>query len=239
MTKQIPKKPIEFPRAPRLRERGNAFLFILLGVILFGALAFVVARGMRSETTGNLTKRKAQLAALDTLNYAQKLGRAVNRLQRRNISENDISFDNASVAGYAHTPVQPDSNKIFHHSGGRVTWQEPFQDANDGSSWLFTGETCIVNIGTGGAGCDTNTVSDEELLAVLPNLDQGVCEEINDRLGITGIPANAGTGYSTTKFTGTYQDDTVPENMDGLTSGCFDGGAGQSGYHFYYVLIER
>lgn len=221
-------------------QRGNAFFLVLLGVILFAALAFTVSRGLRSDTTGKMTGQRAALAASDVLNYAQKMERGVNRIRRRNVSENDISFANDIVSGFEHSSAQPVRHRLFHPQGGNLSWQSPSADVNDGSEWHFTGATCIIDIGSAASGCESNSSNrDEALIAVLPNLAESVCSEINNRLGITGIPANSGTGYSTTLFTGAFADGTVIDNMDSFPQGCFNGGASQTGYHFYKVLLAR
>lgn len=221
-------------------ESGNVFLFVFLGVVLFATLAFTISRGMRSDTAIAMSDREVELAASDIMSYAQRLERGVSRLRRRSVSESDISFH---VANWGHTDYQhgqPDKNQIFHPSGGAVSWKEAPQGSNDGSVWHFTGSTCIGDIGTGAAGCESDAdATNEELIAVLPGLVQSICQEINDKLEITGIPANTGTGYSTTEFVGTYADGTIPDNMDGFNAGCFDGGASQTGFHFYHVLIAR
>ncbi len=221
--------------AKRHNEKGNAFFLILIGVILFAALSFSVARGIRSEGTSNLTKRQADLAATDIVSHAQRLERAVSQLRRKNISENDISFDNPKVSGYAHTPPLADTNKIFNLAGGGAAWKSPMQNVNDGSEWLFTGNTCIPGIGAGSTGCHSDTISNEELLAVLPNLTQTVCEAINSKLGISGIPTDSGGSYSTTKFTGTFGDGTEIILPSTYETACYS----NSGYHFYAVLLVR
>jgi hypothetical protein len=215
-------------------ERGNVFLFVLLGLILFAALAFVVSRGMRSETTTGISQRQAELAAVDILDYAQRLQRAVAKLSSRGVSENDIDFTNTVVAGYGHTPATPLTSRIFEKTGGSVSWKEPEERANDGSHWMFTGETCIVDIGTGGTGCETDADNNEELLAVLPNLKLSVCTEINKRLNITPMPSGGST--STSQFTGSYGDDSTPTGTDGLSTACFVSGGN---YTFYSVLLAR
>lgn len=215
-------------------QSGNVFLVVLIGVILFAALAYVVSRGLRSDTTTGISKRQAELAAVDLLDYGQRLERAVTKLSQRGVSENDLDFTNDTVAGYPHTPVQADSHKIFHVSGGHVSWKNPEPDVNDGSPWLFTGDTCIIGVGTGNAGCDSDSASNEELLAILPNIKQSVCEEINRRLNIATMPS--GGTLSATKFTGAYADGALPVGADGLTAACVSIGGN---YSFYYVLLAR
>lgn len=224
----------------RSSEKGNVFIFVILGVALFATLAFTISRSMRSETATDMSKREIELAVADILTYTQKLERAVSRLQRRSVSESDISFHASNWGHNNYEHAQPDKHKIFHPEGGAVSWRSPADGVNDGSPWLFTGETCIVNIGTGVAGCEGDTDStNEELLAVLPRVTKGLCDELNRKLGIAGIPLNAGTGFSTQEFDGAFSDGATPDNMDGLSAGCFEGGGAQTGYHFYHVLIAR
>ena len=75
-----------------------------------------------------------------------------------------------------------------------------------------------------------------------------VCEDINEKLGITnpsGPPVNNAFG-TTAQFTGTYDDgspgllgDNGEEvNFAGKPAGCFDGPPSGT-YHFYQVLIAR
>lgn len=221
-----------------LRESGNVFVIVILGVVLFGALMFIASRGM-NESPQSISDKRARIVAADVLDSAQKFERAVNRLLSRGVSESDISFENPIVAGYANVGCSVSSCKIFDPQGGGIGWSSPPQDANDGAQWLFTGQTCVSGVGEGGAGCEGDSLANEELLVVLPNIKKEVCAEINTRLGVTGIPVNAGDGYSATLFTGSFSDSAMPDNMDGRSAGCFEGGAGQPGYHFYAVLIAR
>ncbi|MCC7304950.1 MAG: hypothetical protein IT558_01685 [Alphaproteobacteria bacterium] len=215
-------------------ESGNVFLIILLGIALFAALAFTVSRSMRSESAATMSKRQAELAASDIMTYAQRLERAVSKLRSRNVSENDLDFTNAVVAGYPHGVVQPDEHKIFQKSGGGVNWQSPPSNVNDGSDWLFTGATCVPGVGSGSTGCESDGTSNEELLAVLPNLKLIACEEINRRLGISAMPA--GGTVSNTKFTGSFSDSAAPVGADGKNAACIESGGN---YYFYYVLLAR
>lgn len=228
----------------RNNESGNAFLIILLGVVLFGALAFTMSRSMRSTTTETLSARDADLAASDIMNYAQEVERAVSKLRGKGISENDLSFENTVVtSGYAHTPAVPVTSRIFHTSGANLSWRSPPPNANDGSEWHFTGSSCVINLGTGGAGCDSDGISNEELLAVLYYVNHAVCEQINKKLGIGAIPVNsAEDGPSETKFTGALQGDTPIDFGAARSTACIEGdknGDDVPDYHFYHALIVR
>lgn len=224
--------------ANRKTESGNVFIFILLGVVLFAALSFTVARGMRGDTVSTMSEREAVLAASDILNYAQKLERAVNRIRSRGVSESDISFENTGVAGYTNANCTDNACRIFASSGGAASWKSPPSGANDGSDWVMTGQSCIEDLGTGAAGCGSDgNGSNEELLAILPNVATNLCTAINDRLGISGIPADGGGGVSSTKFTGSFADGTEVSLPGGPhDAACFSFGGNN---YFYAVLLAR
>jgi hypothetical protein len=220
---------------PGFKESGNVFIIILVAVALFAALGFTMSRGMRSDTTTQMSDQRVALSASTILTSGQKIERAVSRLRRKGISENDISFDQSFVAGYNHG--QPDTNKVFNPTGGSISWQTPPENANDGSDWLFTGATCIAGMGAGATGCDTDTTANEELIAVLPNLLESVCSEINDRLEIAGIPADTGGGASTTQYVGAFADGTEIILAGGpFNAACYSRGGS---FTYYQILIER
>jgi len=220
-------------------QSGNVFVFILLGVVLFTALAFTVSRGFRGENTNRMSEREITLAASDILSYAQRIERAVATVRGKNVSESDISFENPVVPGYGHTPAQPAKHQIFNAAGGGARWVPAQTGANDGSPWVITGETCVVGLGTDAADCSigTNTTANEDLILMLPNVDTGLCEALNERLNITGpIPADAGTGISTTLYTGDFDNGTEINLTPPRRSACFSFGGNN---YFFTVLLQR
>ncbi len=217
-------------------EQGNVFMFILLGVALFGALAFFISRGLRSENTTAMSERQAELLAVDVLDYGQKLARGVNRLRQKGVSENDIDFDNPDVTGYDHTPAQPATHNVFTPSGGGVPWKMPAPKTNDGSAWAFTGASCIADMGTGATGCGSDGDPNEELIAYLPNISAAVCRSIDQKLGIGAIPSDSGGGASPVKFQGVYTDGTEIITGASRDAACFERGGS---YFYYVVLIAR
>lgn len=181
----------------RSRERGNVFIFILLGVVLFAALSYTVARGMRGDTVSSMSERQEDLAITEIVNYAQRMENAISRLRRKGCSENDISFEQASVAGYTNAGSPGDNTcHVFHTSGGRMKWTDPPDGFNDGSPWLFTGSVRIYDLGPG-----------MELLMLLPRISQQSCMKINDRLNINNVANDAPEGIvslAENKFQGSF-----------------------------------
>jgi hypothetical protein len=223
----------------RKQESGNVFLFILIGIVLFAAITYVMSSSMSSQGTSRLSARQADLAVSEVMDFTRKLERAVNTMRRNGISESDISFENGGSFVNASCNDASDQNfpacQIFNPLGAGLSMQDIPPNINDGSAWHFTGRTCIE--GGSATGCDTDGVSNEELLAVLPNLDEQVCTLINQRLNITSIPADTGGGYSSSAFTGTYSDDSEIILAGGpYSSACF---SRLGSFHFYTLLIQR
>ncbi|MCD8566658.1 MAG: hypothetical protein LRY36_01845 [Alphaproteobacteria bacterium] len=220
-------------------ESGNVFIFILLGVVLFAALAFTMSRGFRGDTTTRMSERELTLAASDILSYTQRLEQAVSVVRGKGVSENDISFENPEIGGYEHGTPAPAEHQVFNAAGGRARWQAAPQGANDGSSWVITGDTCLVGLGTDIAGCSDagDTTSNEDLIVMLANVDTALCAEIDNQLNITGgIPADTGTGVSTTQFTGTFANGKEIVLTSPRRTACFSNGGNN---YFYSVLIQR
>lgn len=225
------------PSLERASERGNVFIFILLGIVLFAALSFTISKGFRSQTTDTMSNRDAQLAASDIMDFAQSVERGINRLRRKAVSESDLSFDNDVIAGYAHSTPQPDNHHVFDTAGAGVTWRNPPAGANNGD-WIITGASCVTDLNNGGSGCDTDgNVRNEELLIVLPNVDQTVCEALNEKLNIAGVPANSREVHSTTPYRGAFTNSAEITVAGGPFSAVCYSISGAN--HFYYALMAR
>lgn len=215
-------------------EAGNALIFILIAVVLFGALTFTVSRGFQSETSTNMSDREYAVHAADILSYTQKIERTVNRMRQKGCSENEINFSYNGTSAYDFSTRN--KCKVFGSSGGSLEWQSPFPGVNDGTEWLITGSTCVEDLENGGSSCDSDSTSNEELIMILPNVTTGICTALNDKLSITSTPADSGDSYSSTEFVGTYADDTRIAIGDNYNSACYSYDGNK---HFYHVLIAR
>lgn len=232
------------PSRQRVSERGNVFVIILVGVALFAALAFTISRSMRSTTTTQMTERELLLAASEIIEYAQKIGRAVDRVRRKGCSETQISFENDIAGGYTPGAAPPPKCEVFSNAGGGISWQSPAQGVNNGSEWVITGGNRIKNIGDDAI---------RDLIIVLPYVDKDLCDTINERLGVslsTMPPVDTVNSDITTQFTGTFGSGSPviggtggagTPNFENISTVCYEGdNTPASGtYHFYHVLLAR
>lgn len=245
------------------RQKGNAMMFVLLGVVLFAALTFAFTRSTRNT---KISLEDAQFAAQQIISFARKVNQGVETVSVNNdCLSSQISFENTTVAGYTNAAA-PANKKchVFDRAGGVVAYEAPPAVAQDltaaaiaaavplaaGSmtgQYFFTGNICVDGIGTGAlATCATDTQSNEELLLILPWVNLEVCNTINAILGNSAAMMQDNNGsFGTTKFTGAFADGYAL-GQAGFTTykiGCYRSTSGVAspglGYHFYAVLQAR
>jgi hypothetical protein len=224
--------------AGRAGESGSAFIYIMVAVVLFGALMFAFARSARQGGAG-MTGQQLQLTAADITGYAQGIERAVGRVRLRGISENQISFANGHVAGYANPgDCGTDSCRVFTAGGGAAEWEDPNPQAGDAPvNWVITGADAVPGVGD-------DTAAD--LVLLLPGIRRDLCLKINGNLNVPnpggGPPADV-DGIDQTPFTGAFASPAAGRigdaaQLNGVRAGCFHDDASNSDV-FYDVLIER
>lgn len=240
-------------RTGRMGERGNAIWFILLAIALMAALTMTLTRG--SDTGGQSGDiERARVQASEIMRYASGLRTAVDQMNMRGVSENEISFENNFVSGYQNA-LCPDANgpcRVFGTGGAgqsyqqpRAAWLDAAQDTRASyGEWYITGDVCVQDVGSGSTGCNADSdTGNEDLVLILPWIKQDVCAQINATLSIPGIPVEAGAWSATwPKFQGSFVDG-VMLNQPGRVAGCIAGsGAAMppaNTYSFYQVLLAR
>lgn len=232
------------------QESGSALFYILIAIVLFAALSFAVAQMSRGGGEG-ASREVRRLQAAEILQYARGMQTAVRRMKIDGMDDAQVSFESAALgAGYNYASCG-DACKMFASSGGGMTYSEPAAEWLDqGQSagtnfgnWVFMGSNAVTGVGTDGGGADSS-----ELLMVLPWVEESLCTEINDMLGIDNPggdpPADTGNADLATKFVGAYaatQTIGGAAQIDGQRAGCFQGGGTPAAgtYHFFQVLIAR
>lgn len=247
-------------------QSGNALWFILLAIALLVTLTITITRTNEStEETGSRDRNRIQ--ASDILRQAKSIEQAVDQLRSRGVAENEISFENTAISGYANTKcgdsslnTDDDRCKIYHPAGAGLTYKVPSADWLDKQQsasplygeWYLYGTACIPGVGTGDTGCKLSQSSTDLILA-LPWIRRDLCIEINRLTGVENLsnptrpPVINGPAYKATldKFTGTFEAnseiDSGSASFTGHQSGCFEGDNANpnGGYHFYYAVIQR
>lgn len=231
------------------RESGNVLWYILIAVVLFGALSFAIAQSMRGGGS-TMDEERTKLSASEIVDYGTVLANAASQLRLRGVKADAISLENPAVAGYANANCADDTCKIFALDGGGVTYKAPSADWLDSAQsaqagygqWFFSGLNEVEQVGT-----DGSSAANKELIAFLPYVTRALCVALNQKVGVdnpSGDPpqeADAIGSYGT-PFAGAYSHGeilTLPEK--GKTAGCFEGGGTPAAgtYHYYQVLVAQ
>ena len=218
---------IQPQRHPR-SQSGNVFFIILIGIALFGALAFSLTRSTQTSTVTKMSERELLLNIADIRSYGQRLKRAVDKVRRNGCSENDISFVNTIVTEYAHASTVSDKCQIFNTSGGSASWQTSPIENRQYEIW---GSESVTGLGT---------ADKSELILTLSLTGYAnLCALYNEEHDLGSAIPNGTDDDNATRFTGTFTDaaPTILEFPGSLT-GCYNENA-SGDYTLYMVLLER
>ncbi len=229
----------------RYKENGNVLFLILIAVALFAALSYAITQSSRSGN-GDISKEKAALIASQITQYGASIESAVLRMRMSNgCSDTDISFETAlSAYDFTHTPPVADACKIFHPSGGGISFQTPIDWFDTSSSSYDPSEAAYVTWGNGEYNVQDIGTDAPDLVFSLWGLKKSVCNELNKKLGIiySGDDPPAETVNANVDYQGTYPATAVnvigstATALVGHSSGCF---SDPTGYVYYHVLIPR
>ena len=231
----LKKRIICSPCMSLKNESGNALFYILIAIALLASLSYAVSQSGRSSMK-NVGAERAKLMASEIIEYADTMTNAASQLKLRGFTDNQISFENASIAGYTNANCTDDTCKIFSPSGGGMSYTSPntLAVSNASEEWQISGAHNIEGTRT----------TDGDLVIYLNNIRDEVCETINELSDVSpagDFPQDA-TALTLTAFTGTYATGDAPNDDDASTqsadTACIEMTTPGT-YLFYKVLISR
>ncbi|MCK6418610.1 MAG: hypothetical protein L6Q57_06715 [Alphaproteobacteria bacterium] len=220
-------------------QSGNILFFILIAVVLLAGLTMVLSRSSTSvNQTGSVEHTIIDVSAIKR--YAAGLAAAVQALQSRGCSENDISFENPIVAGYENTGnPSNESCFVFSEEGAGLVWREPSE--TDIAITPGTNSGIVTGFAVSGIGAADAGNAGVDLL-YLAGVTEAQCTKINADAGIGGSVSTSIATW-TTPFLGSFTAGTVlgtggeADGIAGHESGCITM-TGSTGV-FYQVLLAR
>ena len=210
-------------------QNGNALWFILIAIGLMGLLTVMLSR--TSNTTNETgSYEQNQISASNVLSYAKSIENAVQSLILRGCSENEISFENNSVAGYANANAPTDQScHVFDAGGAGLVWED-FDPANPN---MITGSIAVTNLGS----------SNPELILSQGRLSEEQCKQANRSLGRSATaPTDTAIGTPvqyTGSFTGVVEFGDDDASLVEQRSFCISYGDAVDRYYLYHVLVVR
>jgi hypothetical protein len=222
----------------RSSESGNVIVFILMAVVLIGIVTVAIRSG--GGERANIDAETLIIRAAETRQHASEFERAVAFLLQSGVSESAVRFAHADApSDYGNINVDP-QNQVFSRNGGGAAYRAPPPGVQGtAATWEFYGNTALPQVGSNRA----------ELIAVLPNVTEAFCTEINKGSNnsqpipdddATCIHTGAAVRFSSSNLF----NDSTPNTLNGTfanlpaTQGCVRC-TGSGTYQFFHTLLAR
>ena len=232
----------------RSGEKGNVLFLILIAVALFAALSYAVTQSTRSGG-GSTEREQSVLSGASMTQHPTALRTAIIRMILGGVDVADIQFNAPADFG----DLTENIRGVFHPQGGAAVFQNAPADlvvGNTTGTWFYNGNYEVPQVGGDAAGGN-------EIIAFLPNVQTGVCQQVNREFAIDGTACTNTLGIPHLASTS----DDIREQMDhtyalplttdepdiqgvgclvfeGQASGCFFDVTNSENV-FYSVLLER
>lgn len=202
-------------------ERGNALFLILIAVALFAALSYAVTQSGRGG--GSIDKEQSLIVASQVTQFPAAVRTGVTRMVITGTQVTDLDFGATSTGADA----------VFDSAGGGVIYQSAPSNAGGDTTWYFLedGDNFFID--------DIGTNTTNDVMAVLGDVSQTVCDQVNKGLGLTTGGANAGTVApldGTAHTTATPAATNTFDAYSGEPFACSDNGAENV---YYHALVEQ
>lgn len=221
-----------------LQQRGNAMIYILIAIALFGGLTLVLSRQNEQADSQNIDDELIEFQVSQILNYAAAAQGVVDQMRMSGSAFDSLDFVLPDAASY---DLGSHIHKIYHPEGGGLGLKAASTDIftgtdNDPDPGWYMGVFNTVE-------WTPSTATD--IILTAHQIDQALCARINKNLtGSETIPAIAGTGVladyliDDTLHTGTNAafDTAVCAACDGYPALCVSNTAGDM--WSYYSIIE-
>lgn len=227
-----------------INQKGNVLFLILIAVALFAALSYAVTQSSRSG--GDAGRETNMINAAQLTQFPASVRTSVMRLVIDGVPVENMHFNTPSDIVNAGVSV-------FSPSGGGSVYQQAtssiMADQRPGK-WYFNLEFEVLDLGNSG----NDGVTDNELIAFLPNITRPICERVNQEAEIPNLPVTSSDLSATyeenmddsyTEPTGAGVDliaamagSDAEDDMRGKAFGCFRN-TSTGDYVFYNVLFEQ
>lgn len=168
-------------------QRGNAMIYVLIALALFGFLTLTLSRQNDQADGENINDEMAEFYANELINYTAAAQNAIDMMLASGSEINDLDFVLPSDAAFN---TGSNIHKLFHPQGGGLNYQEKFNsdiiETSSGSpaGWYFIKNNVAW----------TPSVSNDVILSAF-SIKKNICEMLNKKItGSTDIPIHTNAG---------------------------------------------
>jgi len=211
----------------RVSERGNAMVYILVALALFGFLTVTLSRQNQQADSRTLNKENLNLYVNEIIEYTIAAGQTIDRMLITGSEVSDLDFTKPNEAGF---DAPPHIHKVFHPQGGGLNYQDkptkPIQNTAD-SVWDFNSN---INV-------EWTPSTENDVILTAYHINKSICERIN--ITITGSSVIPVTNAAHNEYflnTGTRDlDITECADCEGRPALCVENSASDN-YSYYQIL---
>jgi hypothetical protein len=243
----------------REQERGNALIYVLIAIALFGALSMTLGRQGDTGESGELPDQKAELYATQLGSYAAQAKSAIDQMLFSNMPMDQIDFALPNSAAFNAGATADKIKRVYHPDGGGMSVGRlpdeiiAYTGSDPAPGWYMGRFNNIewTKLGSGNtAGVGGAEAPFEDVVLVAYGINRRVCEKINEK--ITGSAAIPVLGSSIANVfvddeyhTGTNTDLTTDPTGSPICAECHERASlcveDQAGdiFAFYTILADR
>lgn len=227
----------------RHAERGNALIYVLVAIVLFGALSFTLSNQTDTNEAGVMSDEMAELYATQMISYSAQVKSAIDQMEFTAASSiGQFDFTDPSDAGFNTGTL---IHKVYHPQGGGITQAvlppaAIAQTATDPVAGWYMGRFNHI---------EWTATTGQEVILVAYQIDPTVCGKINEKInGSSAIPASTAElrniliDDALTAHTGTNVDLTTDAPGD-ICPDCHNVGSlciqNSGQYAFYTVIADQ
>lgn len=215
------------------RENGNVLVYILIAVILFGALSFAISRQTNTAGTAELDVAKLEFYASDVIGYSAQANSVIDQMMITGSSIDDYDF---TKPGDSDFNIPPHEHKVFHPQGGgldikSLTEAIKVDKEPEDAGWYMTSSTNV----------EWSESAATDVILSAYQISKPLCELLNKKItGSTAIPALPGQMKDYFINTGSNNDltETACPDCEGYSTLCVSN-SDKDSFSFYAVLRSR
>jgi len=216
----------------RGNAHGNAMVYILIAIALFGALTLTLSRQNDGADGQGISDEMAALYTNELIQYVASAQNVVDQMIFSGTDIGELNFVNPTSAGFN---TGSNVHKVFHPQGGGLNYQEKFNsDIGVGTTYQWFVQNNL-NI-------EWTETTANDVMIMAYNIKQNICEEINKKInGSATIPATTvdlEDIFDPDNATETAFDTTNCSDCEDYPSLCISNDAADT-YGFYSILATQ
>lgn len=218
----------------QISTSGNILFYVLIAIVLFGALSFTLSRQSRNSSSDVLDEAKIELYSTQIITYSRQVQSVVDQMIISGSDIDDLNFVQPGESGF-NSGVH--IHKVYHPEGGGLL---PTTLPNEVIAQVDTNPVAGWYLGRFNNVEWTDSTNDDVILTAY-QIERSICESINKKItGSTAIPALSGEMNDHLLDTATNNDFTasVCAACEGYMSLCVQNST-RLAFSFYTVVADR